>query len=206
MLDDLNRKVRQMHAALGDIKEEDISEIHGIVSRSETSVSVLLDMNAGADQSQLYNVMTLTVANIACLKDHLRAWCRKHGVPFNGEQLINSNRSVAIIHDLWNIDKHYELDKKPRSGVKPKLTAPSWALTLTAGGSSDSYVSATLDPQTGRLVINSSGAGSSADRRLRSNIVDEAGNRIGDFLQTCQEAAEAWTVAFKQHGVPINVP
>ena len=194
-----------MHAALDDIKDDDISPIHAIVSRSEMAISVILDMNSGVDQTQLYNAMTLTVANIACLRDHLKVWCRMHNVPFKGEHLIDSNRSVAIIHDLWNKDKHYELNRKPRSGVNPRLTAPSWTLGLTVGGSPDSFVSATVDRQTGKLVIGSSGAGSSADRRLKSNIVDDTGKRVGDFLQTCQEAAEAWMAAFKQHGVQINV-
>ena len=46
--------------------------------------------------------------NIACLKDHLKSWCKKNNKPFAGDQLINSNRDVAIIHDLWNLDKHAE--------------------------------------------------------------------------------------------------
>ena len=54
-------------------------------------------------------------------------------MPFHGNALITSNKAVALVHDLWNIDKHAELNSPPRSGHKPKLTELQTALTVSAG-------------------------------------------------------------------------
>ena len=41
------------------------------------------------------------------------------------DQLIDSNRDVAIIHDLRNLDKHAELNRPSRSGLSPRLQQPA---------------------------------------------------------------------------------
>ncbi len=47
----------------------------------------------------------------------------------------NSNRDVAIIHDLWNLDKHAELDGASRSGLSPRLLRDAHtALEFRGGG------------------------------------------------------------------------
>jgi hypothetical protein len=98
--------IRQMHASLDAIATEDLSGVKPQLETGPTYVSMNVDFNAA----------TLLIANIASLKDHLKAWCKLKGVPFNGDALINSNNAVALIHDLWNVDKHAELTSKPRSG------------------------------------------------------------------------------------------
>jgi hypothetical protein len=71
------------------------------------------------------NRVSTLVNNIACLKDYLKAWCKKNGRPFTGDQLIDGNRDVAIIHDLWNLDKHAELNRPSRSGLSPRFLQPA---------------------------------------------------------------------------------
>ena len=49
------------------------------------------------------NRVSSLVNNIACLKDHLNAWCKKNGKPRTGDQLIDSNQDVAIIFTISGI-------------------------------------------------------------------------------------------------------
>ena len=81
------------------------------------------------------NRVSLLLNNIACLKDHLKSWCKKNGKPFTGDQLMDSNRDAAIIHDLWNLDKHGGPSHDSKSGLSPRLLQdPDIALVLRGGG------------------------------------------------------------------------
>jgi hypothetical protein len=121
VLDVLDRKVRQMHAALDALSAGDLSGIALQRESGATYVSMKVDFNSQSDPIELANAATLLIANIASLKDHLKAWCRSKGLPFHGESLIDNNNAVGLIHDLWNVDKHAELTRKPRSGSVPRL-------------------------------------------------------------------------------------
>jgi hypothetical protein len=110
-----------MYAALADLSSDDLSVIQPKITMSYGYLYTEVDFNQQSDEIELANAASLLIANIASLKDHLKAWCKKQGVQFQGDALINGNRAVALIHDLWNIDKHAELNLPPRSGIKPKL-------------------------------------------------------------------------------------
>ena len=130
MLDVLDRKLRQMHAALGAIESTDFSSIalkEGTTARGVRYQSV--DFSGGATEAELANSASLLLTNIACMKDHLKAWCRLNNRPFEGDALIDSDADVAIIHDLWNVDKHADLNRRPRSGHRPRLIGLTRALT-----------------------------------------------------------------------------
>ena len=115
--------------------------------------------------------------------------------------MINNNRAVALIHDLWNVDKHVELNSPPRSGIKPKLQNIQTALTVTSGTSADSGAFFSMDPRTGKITTGTSGGGS-VQLALVAQIADEAGNVIADFTQTCSEAIDAWSTVFHAAGIP----
>ena len=101
-VDALDRKVRQMHDALGTLRTEDLSSLS-----IETRANYIgINFSQGTTLEGLANIASGMIANIACLKDHLKVWCKKNAKRHNCENLINTNKDVAIIHDLWNIDKH----------------------------------------------------------------------------------------------------
>src|SRR5437870_8299025 len=69
----LDLRIRQLHEAMGDVRTEDLSSI-----RTETGIIgswhyVHIDFSGAASDAQLANVVSLCLANIACLKDHLKA-------------------------------------------------------------------------------------------------------------------------------------
>src|ERR1035438_9343683 len=135
----LDLKIRQMHAALGALSDGDISGItvqFGV--RSDGLRYLSINPNQGTSPQETMNVASQLLANIACLKDHLKVWCEKNGKTFNGEKLINSNMDVAIVHDLWNSDKHGKYDRPSRSKRDPQLTGLTRAFRLTGGPSGSS--------------------------------------------------------------------
>lgn len=117
------------------------------------------------------------------------------------DKLINTNRSVALVHDLWNIEKHAELSSAPRSGHIPKVVAVATALTISADTGAGAGALYSMGPRTGKVNTGTTGAGK-VQLALVAKIVDEKGITLGDFTQFCTEAAEAWSVALKTAGVP----
>jgi hypothetical protein len=195
--DALDRKVRQMHEALGALRCEDLSSVR--VERDTNYVRV--DFSQGTNPSGLANIASSLIANIACLKDHLKLWCQQNGKTHDPENLINTNRDVAIVHDLWNIDKHGELNRPPRSGVHPKLQNLARGLRIQTGATPGSVGMFTMNLQGGEMRIHNDG-GSTA-LVITGEIVDENGRALGDFETVCERAASAWEQELIKAGVAI---
>lgn len=202
MQDVLDRKLRQMHAAVAGLGNSDLSGVQSEITHGDGYVYTKVDFNQNSDSIALANAVSLLVANIASLKDHLKAWCKKQSIPFHGDTLINTNRSVALIHDLWNIDKHAELTSPPRSGTTPKLHGICTALNISAGTEAGGMAYYSMDPLTGKMTTDTSGGGT-VELVLVAEITDQFGRNLGDFSQVCAEAAEAWSRAFRSAGVLI---
>ena len=199
MLDTLDRKIRQMHAALAGLATDDLATIQPQIAVADGYVYTKVDFNQNSDPIALANAASLLIANIASIKDHLKVWCNKQNVPFQGDALINSNRTVALVHDLWNTDKHAELNSS-RSGYKPRLKDLKTALSISAGTAAGGGAFFSIDPRTGKVTTGTSGGGA-VQLALDAQIVDEAGNVLGDFTKTCTEAVEAWSNALSAAGV-----
>src|SRR5216684_78939 len=128
-----------MYRALEDMQiTERLPSVKPEFNRTPAGVAVKFAFQKGADTATAANRASQLMANIACLKDHLKAWCNRNGKPFAGDTLIDSNRDVAIVHDLWNLDKHAELNRPSRSGLSPRFREParsSLVLKVGADGS-----------------------------------------------------------------------
>jgi hypothetical protein len=202
MLEVLNRKIRQMHAALEGLRSDDISSIQPKITMVDGCLYTEVDFNQHSDEIALANATSLLIANIASIKDHLKAWCRNQGEPFHGDKLIDSNKAVALIHDLWNIDKHAELKLPTRSGYKPRLKNIQTVLSISTGTAAGGGAFWSMDPITGKVTTGTSGGGK-VQLTLSAQIIDEAGNVLGDFVQTCTDAADAWLSALAAAKVPL---
>jgi hypothetical protein len=100
----IEQKLAQLYAALAEMKVTDKlasmkPTITVVGGRNVTS----WDFTKIEAPATAANRVSLLLHNIACLKDHLHTWCVKNNKPKTGDQLIDSNRDVAIIHDLWNL-------------------------------------------------------------------------------------------------------
>ncbi len=202
MSDVLDLKIRQMHQALSDLSTDDLSKINPEIGSEEGRQYMKVDFNDCSDSTKRANAASLLIANIASIKDHLRVWCSTQKCPFLGEDLINKNQAVALIHDLWNVDKHARLNKPPRSGFTPHLKELSTSLSLTTGTAAGSNVAVTFDRLNGKMNTMS-GNGGSATLTLQAQVVDENGKILGDFATICAEAVTEWEKALKAAGVPL---
>jgi hypothetical protein len=191
MLDALDLKIRQMHEALSNLVNPDLSRLKAEYVEIPGGHYCRLDFSEGQSNAQIANTASPLIANIASIKDHLKVWCAKSGARFEGDKLIDSNQDVAIIHDLWNVDKHAELKRPPRSGHVPKLVNLRQNLKLSTGTSAGSFAVFTMDPRTGEMRAHSGGGGT-VTLSVDANVVDETGRPLGDFASMCDRAAASW--------------
>lgn len=202
MIDLLDKKIRKMHAALAGLATDNLSTIKPQFGEENGDYYTRVDFNQDADEIALANAATLLITNIASMKDHLKVWCTKQGVAFHGDALINNNRAVALIHDLWNIDKHAELDRPPRSGHTPKLQDLQTNLVISAGTEAGSGAFFSMDPRTGKITSGTSGGGT-VQLALVAQVINENGNILGDFTNICTEAVDEWEKALFAAGVQL---
>lgn len=197
---DLDRRIRQLHVSLDAVATEDLSSVVHRQGIDGDRFYSIVDFNEGVDDAQLMNVVEKLVENIACLRDHLDVWLKQNRLPPVGNSVINNNRSVALVHDLWNTQKHAELSKPPRSGIRPALMNVKRFARLTTGpGPSSVMMTLGLG---GRPVFHATGSGK-ASLMIDGEIHDEHGNRVAEFHETCVEAVDHWEAALVRAGVTL---
>ncbi len=180
----------------------DVKEMQGTAIQTPSGHYCELKGGQLMSELELRNAVEQLVANIARLKDHLKEWCEQNGATFEGERLINANNAVAIIHDLWNTDKHAKLHRPPRSGHYPRLVNLGTSLSLTAGPNVGGKLVLKMDEFTGKVTTTSS-AGGSADIAIVGTIEDENGVLLGTFQEICSEAIAQWETVLIRAGVQI---
>jgi hypothetical protein len=190
----IEQKLQQMYAALRGMELKDkLPTIQPQVRRIGNQDVKVFDLNQAADGATAANQVSLLLNNVGCLKDHLRAWCNKNSRPFTGEDLINNNRDVAIIHDLWNLDKPAELNRRSRSGLSPRFQSPPVAAIAPKGSS---FV---LDFR----MVDGHLQGQ-ANLRIAAIVVDEHGNSLGSLEDIALRAVTAWEAEFAKTGVTLS--
>lgn len=203
MIYELDLKVRQMHAALDGLSSSDLSAISVRTGESENCYYTHIDFNEGTDDARLANAASLLIAKIASIKDHLKVWCKNQSVPFEGDKLINSNTAVALVHDLWNVDKHAELRVPTRSGHIPKLSVLRRVLRLSTGNTAGGGSFFSVDPRTGKVTTGAS-AGGTVTLALVAQVIDEQDQSLGEFTDICMQAIDAWKTALSNAGVQVK--
>lgn len=200
---ELDLRIRQMHLSLLNLTVGDATTITPKVQElAGGGYYCAVDFSEGTTGAGLHNIAEQLVANIARIKDHLKAWCSKAKKPFEGDDLINSNKTVAIVHDLWNTQKHAVLTHPPRSGHRPHLENLQQALGLSSGEAADGMAVYSFDPRTGIPTVHTTD-GASAKIVIDADIVDDKGARLGSFATTCEEAVSLWEQALARSGVPL---
>lgn len=199
--DQLDLRIRQMHASLGGMATADLSTVVVHQGVEDGRFYSGVDFSEGVPDTQVMNMAEKLIENIARIRDHLKVWCTQNGRAFAGDTLINGNRSVALVHDLWNTQKHAELNRPPRSGVKPHLAEVRRSMRLITGGSGPSAVMMTFD-KSGKPVVKSTGGGR-GELVVDGDILDENGARVGGLMETCEEAVGEWERALASAGVAV---
>jgi len=189
-----------MYAAFAATRSSDLSCISSDVVNTMDSTYTSVDFNKNSDPIELRNAAEQLIANIASIKDHLQKWCLSSGKIFTGKALLNKQGAAAIIHDLWNVQKHGGLDRKPQSKFAPDLRNLAMAMRMTSGTQEGAGTFWQLDPLTGITTSGATGGGK-IDLVLTAEIIDDAGEFRCQFRETCEAAAEEWMVELKAVGV-----
>jgi hypothetical protein len=117
--------------------------------------------------------------------------------------LIDTNANVALVHDLWNTDKHAALRRPPRSGHKPKLVDVRRSLRMSTGTAPGSTASLTINMATGQPEFILTG-GALRYLVVDGRIVNELGESLGSLLSVCEAAIDAWEQELSRCGVQIT--
>lgn len=195
-------KLQQMYSALSRVISDDVSKIGTTTDVTNEFTTIRLHIDKDSNETQLRNEAETLTAHIASLKDHLKAWCKKNNRVFNGEKLINNNRSVAIIHDLWNVDKHAELNKDPRSGHTPELIDLCVAVRTTTVGHEGNDAAISMSPN--QIWFEQTNENSQLQIVLYAKVVDEHGIKIGEYSDLCVKAIDAWEDGLIAAGVLLE--
>lgn len=195
----LTQRLNQMHAALGALSQNDLSNFK---PKTEiTNAFVRTEFHFGSELVDLQNQASLVIESLGRLKDHFKKWLLENGMTGKiSEDVVNKNPSVAIIHDLWNVEKHVELRDPSRSGYEPKLVIHERGLVVGRGNALDSEIRFILDTFTGDFWLEKQG---DACIRLNAEVLDEHGNVLGDFEDICIIAAGVWQAEMRAAGLQI---
>jgi hypothetical protein len=194
-------RLKRLYAALAGMKvTERLPSMRPTTHQEGHRADISFDFTNGIDPATAANRVSLLLNNIACLKDHLRQWCNKNGKAFTGEELLGTNRDAAIIHDLWNWDKHGESNRNSRSGFHPRIGRDAHTALVLKGDSKSNRVGVTIP-----LV----GGGSTqvygdASLRIVATVVDMNGNQIGDLEPIALRAIAAWEAEFAKVGIKLD--
>lgn len=198
----LTSKIRRIYQALSVTNSVDWQNIEALGVDSEGRIGWSIDFNQDRPNEELLNIVHSLIGNIASVKDHLKLFCDSRGKSFEGDTLINTNQDVALIHDLWNADKHGKLTKS-RSGKFPSLSDVSQVLSLTSGTTPGSGASFMMSMD-GKPVVNVSGGGK-AELKIVGQIMDRHGIFIGALEDILERAIAAWESVLADAGVPVAV-
>ena len=179
---------------------EKLSSIKPTTKSVGNMFATSIDFTAGTDRATAANRVSMLLNNIACLKDYLKSWCKENGKPFTGDELIDSNRDVAIVHDLWNLGKHAVLNRS-RSGLFPRLLQDAHT-TLTIKGGCDVPPMVTI-PLLGGGATQAQGE---VSLRIVSTVVDKDGKQLGDLEPISLRAVAAWEAEFVKAGMTLIPP
>jgi hypothetical protein len=202
-IDLMARRLRQVHRSLSDLADGDPASVATRVSGIDGAQLWETDFSGEFDDAKLHNVAELLVANIGTIKDHLAKWCSATGSTFSAESVLNNGDAAAVVHDLWNSQKHGGLTKPPRSGYHPSLKNIHRAMSIAVDPLRDGSVVVAFAP--GQPQVHRSGAGA-ATVVIDAQIVDEHGVVRGHLLSTCREAIEIWESALTAAGVSLPQP
>jgi hypothetical protein len=200
MIEKLNDKVTRLKSSAATLRKSNPDCI--VRTFEQTDNEVFEAISFKGTNHQLLNDIHSLIANIASLKDYLNRWCTQNGVTFNGDSVINSSREAAIVHNLWNIEKHGVLDRSPRSGFTPRIGPISQEL-LNPNATKTDGIQIKANSYGGADFANLSGEKLIA--RVRAKVLDDQNSEVGDIVNICELAISAWSAAFRSAGAPVSV-
>ena len=199
--DDLISRVQCLYAAIGATQETDTSKFMPKVIDDGSRVGFYQDWSGGLSDAELANTAHILSYNTANLKDVLTKWAvRKGKDKTEVDTAFKSSQALKIIEDLSNNDRHgYDPERGGNSDKSPRVDRITSIMRVTTKPQKGSFVSLTLNRQ-GVPQIAGSGT---AEVIITGDILDSAGNKIGDLHETALEAVKIWESVLGDFGVKL---
>jgi hypothetical protein len=195
-------KLQQISQALDDFSDTILVNV--IKNFDPTRQRHEVKFDSSRNDAVKANNVSLLLGAIGSIKDNLKWWCIDNSVKFEGETVLKNCKDCAIIHDLWNIDKHGRLDRKARSGyAELKFEKPSMALNISAGTDANSGVLFTHDLRSGKMEVLTEGSGR-ADLKLSANVFNGK-VLLGELSDIARRALEGWKKELLRAGAIISI-
>ena len=187
---DLSARLRRISAALGRIRVTDLAQFPARVFNTPRAYGFFQDFRGGASREDMTNDVFSLIANVACLRDHLKKWAQDNGRHAEKvDETIRSSPDLCIIMDLWNSDKHVGSARGGGwSKRSPRLDGVDRALTLRPQPKKGSWA-AVQQGRDGRLRPSGDGT---VTVDTSGTVLDGTGKVIDNLQAIVMRAVDAW--------------
>lgn len=191
-MDDIRQRIDRLYAAIEETEERDLSRVPAAISGNEHGIFFFQDFSGGFTPEKMSNLAHSAISLIAHLPNHFRQLAKKLGQdPAEIDNLVGSCRSISILHDLANREKHGAPREGGRSGRSPQLRGITRQCRLSGGATAGTGIQVQFTAAGPKIQ----GAGS-ATVILTGDVIARYGTRIGDFHSILIEALGAWEGLF----------
>ena len=200
----LTHRLNRLYAGLKRTAPISIDAIPLQVWRTDKFLRVLHDFSGGQSPDDIRDALTQIVHHIAHVKDPLKKHLgEKANGPSKVERFINGSAALKVVIDIANREKHgYPSDHPSRSGHDPFLGDVGRSLRLKTGGEKGSSATYTIDSQTGKPHIVTTGGGSGTVEYW-GDVRGKNSARLGDILDFCNDAIADWERLFGDLGISV---
>ena len=202
--DELTFRIRRIYAALGAVKENDISKFKTQVIKDSCRVGFYQDWKGGLSDEEISNFAMSLVHNVANLRDNLRKWAANNSKDKTKvDSAFKVSQVLKVIQDLSDNDKHgYPPRDGGFSGKSPRVEKFERVMSMSTKGGKESFISLTFNRQ-GVPQVSKSGTGE-AKVIITGDILDRDGNKIGDLHETLLKAIKDWGKVLTEFDVNIS--
>lgn len=196
---DIELRLRRLRTAIGDAEESDLQKLAPTVAISDKAILVQQDFNGGLSDEQLLNHAHGVIHQIASMTDNLKRWAAKTGRDKTKvDEVFRSSNSLALLTDIWNLEKHGAPDRNGGfSGKSPHIADVHREMVLTTGSQG---------VWTG-IMVGMNGAVKFGDgtavARLDGDILDGQGTRIAGLRDCIDDALTAWESLLLNFGLSV---
>lgn len=188
--DDLARRLRRIHAAVGSTLEHDLTKF-----RAKVTPNVMhLNFRGGLSQEEIENFAWSAIHNVSTFYSHLMVWAGSND-PLKAriKEVNEASKALTILRALDNKDKHPKA-KDVRAGQELDLIEVTRAAQLSA-------------PAGGRagFMIGPDGSivrGENMKVAITGTVINKAtGERLGTLSEYIEEAVKVWEEFMRELGL-----
>lgn len=178
-----------------------MSEARPLVIKTPKMVGVFQDFSGGKTTEQLEIDANTIIGEFMGLRDRVKDWLKgKNRSVETVDNFMKSQKSVSLLHDLGNADKHGQLTRTTFSGARPTLRGVHRAGKFTTLPKKGSSVGMTMGFDGSQQLLGDG----SANVVLMGEVVDEKGTKLGELDELFDDALPRWEQFLEVQGLSLK--